>query len=313
MAALSVILPVRDGETYLDAAIASIRAQSFGDFELLVIDDGSRDGSAAIATGHAAEDARVILIANAGSGLVSALNFGMAKAQAPLIARMDADDIALPQRFARQMARMQAEPDLLVLGTGFVQIDGGGRQLGTNVPPTEPHDIARILQRVNAIAHPTVIMRKAAVEAAGGYREAYVRAEDYDLWLRLAERGKLANIAEPLIEYRTAHVPFRAKTFVRQVLSEMAARSAAGLRRAGKPDPTGDWTDINADALGSLGIDQIMIAREISRRALQMARQSRRFGDADSSRAALRLADMQPREGVAEKLRYLLRRSKARI
>lgn len=311
--ALTVILPVRNGERWLDAAIASIRAQTFGDFELLVIDDGSSDRTASIATRHAAEDPRVVLVRNPASGLVSALNFGLEKARAPLVARMDADDIALPQRFERQVARMRAEPDLSVLGTGYFRIDAEGGRTGSVVPPVEPVDVARALDRVNAIAHPTVVMRRDAVEAAGGYREAYLRAEDYDLWLRLAERGKLANLSDPLIEYRIGHVPFRAEVFSRQVLSEITARAAAGLRRSGKPDPTGDWREIDAERLRTLGVEASVVAREISRRALQAARQSRKLGDVASFRAALCLADAQPRTGPREKLRYALRRAKVSL
>jgi glycosyltransferase involved in cell wall biosynthesis len=307
---LAVLLPVKNGERWLDAAIASIRAQTFTDFELLAIDDGSTDGTAAIIARHASEDSRVLPLANPKRGLVSGLNFGLSRAQAPLVARMDADDIALPTRFERQVARMSAEPDLLVLGTGYFRIDAEGKRTGTVVPPLEPADVAQALQRVNAIAHPTVMMRRDAVVAAGGYREAYLRAEDYDLWLRLAERGKLANLPEPLIEYRLGHVPFRAATFSRQVLSEIAARATANLRHSGRPDPTGEWPDIDADALASIGIDRRALAAEMSRRALQMARRSRKQGDADSMRVALRLADMQPRPAPGERLRYLLRRLK---
>jgi len=310
MVALTVLLPVRDGERWLDAAIASIRGQTFGDFELLLIDDGSTDGTAGIIARHAAEDSRLVPLANPGSGLVSGLNFGMSRARAPLIARMDADDIALPQKFELQVARMAAEPDLLVLGTGYFRVDGEGRRTGTVVPPVEPAELAQALQRVNAIAHPTVVMRRKTVEAAGGYREAYVRAEDYDLWLRLAERGKLANLPEPLIEYRIGHVPFRAKIFSRQVLSEIAARAAARLRRAGRPDPTGAWGDIDHAALASIGVDREAVAAELARRALQTARHCRKQGDEDGFRLALRLADMQPRSGLRQRLRHLLRRTK---
>ena len=312
MVALSVLLPVRDGEATLDAAISSIRQQSFRDFELLVLDDGSRDASPDIATRHAAEDPRVRLLANPASGIVAALNFGIESAQAPLVARMDADDIALPERFERQLARLAAEPELLVLGTATIRIDAQGRRLSVATPPVDPAELARVLERVNAIAHPTVVMRKAALQAVGGYRRAYLRAEDYDLWLRLAERGKLSNLAEPLLEYRIGG-PFRPQAFARQVLSEMAARAAAKLRRSGGTDPTGAWDDIDADGLAALGIGKEAVAAEIARRALQMARQFRKLGDGEGYRAALQLADAQPRPGIAGVAGYALRRLKARL
>ena len=312
MVALTVLLPVRDGEATLDAAISSIRRQSFRDFELLVLDDGSRDASPDIAARHAAEDPRVRLLANPASGIVAALNFGIESAQAPLVARMDADDIALPERFERQLARLAAEPELLVLGTATIRIDAQGRRLSVATPPVDPAELSRVLERVNAIAHPTVMMRKEALEAVGGYRRAYLRAEDYDLWLRLAERGKLSNLAEPLLEYRIGG-PFRPQAFARQVLSEMAARAAAKLRRSGGTDPTGAWDDIDADGLAALGIGKEAVAAEIARRALQMARQFRKLGDGEGYRAALQLADAQPRPGIAGVAGYALRRLKARL
>ena len=313
MTALTVLLPVRDGEAYLDAAIASLRSQTFTDFELLVIDDGSRDSTAEIAARHASEDARVQLHPNPRSGIVAALNFGIERARAPLIARMDADDIALPERFERQMARMAVEPDLLVLGTATIRIDSQGRRLGIEMPPITADEVATVLLRTNPIAHPTIVMRRAAVAAVGGYRQAYLRAEDYDLWLRLAEHGRLANIPEPLVQYRIGHGRFQAELFSQQVMSEMAAKAAAGLRRAGRPDPTGEWSEIDDAALAALGIDTPAVARETARRALHMARLCRKLGDVAGFRDALRLAERQPRNGLGETVRYLARRAKVYV
>ena len=308
MVALTVVLPVHNGQSFLDDAIISIRGQTFRDFELLVIDDRSEDHSAAIAARHAADDARVMLHANRGSGLVAALNFGIERANATLIARMDADDIALPARFERQMARLAAEPDLLVLGTATIRIDAQRNHLAVVVPPAEPAEIFTLLERVNPMAHPTVVMRRAALEAVGGYRSAYLRAEDYDLWLRLAERGKLANLQEPLLEYRIAG-HFRPELFSRQVLSEMAARAAAGLRRNGGIDPTGAWDEIDAAGLAALGIGTSQVADEVARRALQMARLFRKQKNRPGLRDALLLADAQPRKGIAA-ARYMVRRAR---
>ena len=121
MVALTVILPVRDAEPYLDAAVDSIRQQTFADFELLIIDDASSDGSVDTASRHAKQDPRIHVLANTGRGLVAALNFGIERARAPLIARMDADDIAMPTRFDLQVAHMTDDPGLAVLGTGWIR------------------------------------------------------------------------------------------------------------------------------------------------------------------------------------------------
>ena len=309
MVALTVLLPVRDGAAYLDAAIASIRRQTFADFELLVVDDGSSDASPAIAARHVNEDARVRVHASPGEGLVAALNFGIERSGASLVARMDADDISLPTRFERQVARMAAEPDLLVLGTATVRMDAQGRRVGTTVPPTDAAEIDQILDRVNPIAHPTVMMRRAALEDVGGYRRAYQRAEDYDLWLRLAERGRLANLPEALLEYRLSG-SFRPDLFSRQVASEMASRAAARIRRSGGRDPTGEWDDIDAVRLAELGIEGSDVAREVARRALQMARLFRKLGEGEAFGGAVRLADRQPRSGIAAAARHLIRRAR---
>ena len=116
--------------------------------------------------------------------------------EAPLIARMDADDIALPERFERQMARMAPSPTCWCLGPRPSGSTPGATILASRAA-VEPDERGTLLLRANPIAHPTVVMRRDAVGAVGGYREAYLRAEDYDLWLRLAEHGKLANCRGP--------------------------------------------------------------------------------------------------------------------
>jgi glycosyltransferase involved in cell wall biosynthesis len=310
LVALSVVLPVRDGQEFLEAALASLRAQTFADFELLVIDDGSRDATLSIASRHAAEDPRVKVLHNPGKGLVDALNFGLNKARAEIVARMDADDIALPTRFERQLEHWAGEPGLLALGTATVRIDGNGTRFETIVPPTRPQAVAEALMRVNVVAHPSVIMDRSAVLAAGGYRPAYLLAEDYDLWLRLAEKGPLANLPEPLLEYRVAPRRFDAARFARQILSETAARAAAALRRKGRRDPTSDWLDIEPGMLALLDMDPSRLCSETARRALQAARQFRRGGQREACREALRLAAIQPRQGAADHLRYAARLAK---
>ncbi len=309
MVALSVVLPVRNGEAYLDMALASIRAQTFEDFELLVVDDASSDRSAEICARHALEDARVQRLANTGSGLVDALNFGVTCAKAPLIARMDADDIALPARFEKQMAAMAADPGLAVLGTGTARIDAQGHPVDATTPPTDPDEVARILLKGNPMAHPTVIMQRSVVEAVGGYRPAYLRAEDYDLWMRIAEIGRIGNLAEPLLNYRigTGFLPDLLKD---QVRSEIAVRASAMLRRAGLPDPSDNWATIDQAGLDELGVDASAVNREITRRGLQMARFLRKLGDQEGFRAALDLADSQPRNEMGAVVDHLLRRAK---
>lgn len=199
---LSVLMPVRNGGAYLEEAVASIRRQAFGDFEFIVVDDGSTDGTAALLRRHAADDGRIRVLAATGTGIVDALNQALAAARGDLLARMDADDISEPERLARQVAQMDARPELVLLGSGATQIDARGRAVGTVRPETDPARLVELLRKRSPFLHPTVVMRRGAVEAAGGYRRPFALAEDYDLWIRLAREGVVANLPDALLRLR---------------------------------------------------------------------------------------------------------------
>lgn len=201
--AVSVLLPVYNGGSFLKPALESILAQSFTDFECLVLDDGSTDGSGDVAQAVARDDARVRVIQRENRGLVATLNELFSQARGDLIARMDADDIALPDRFLHQVEFMRAHPDVVCLGGGQILIDERGRRIGPIVPPVDDLAIQEIALRGHgSICHPTVMMRADALRAIGGYRRDFYPAEDLDLWLLLGELGPLANLAEPVIHYR---------------------------------------------------------------------------------------------------------------
>ncbi len=195
--AVSVVMPVRNGGAYFDAAVDSIRTQELRDFELIVIDDGSTDGTTERLTVHARGDPRVIAATSPGKGIVDALMYGIGMSRAALVARMDADDVAKPERLARQLAAMEAAPDLLALGSAAIEIDATGREVGPVDVPTDAVAVRAALRHSNPILHPTVVMRTQAVLAHGGYRKALTHAEDYDLWLRLSAVGDVANLGEP--------------------------------------------------------------------------------------------------------------------
>jgi glycosyltransferase involved in cell wall biosynthesis len=203
---VSVLLPVHNGESFLQGAVRSVLAQSFGDFELLVLDDGSTDGSRRIAEGLAAEDPRVRVLSWDNQGIVGSLNAGLEQARGPLIARMDADDVARPTRFARQVAYLDAHPETVALGTHALLIGPEGDPICPWFVLLEGHDeIDRRLLSSDGggtLIHPTVMMRREPLMALGGYRIDYQWAEDLDLFLRLAERGRLANLPETLLDYR---------------------------------------------------------------------------------------------------------------
>ena len=201
--AISVVLPVYNAEAYLREAVESILAQTFTDFEPIIINDGSTDDSGAILRELAARDARIVLVERPNDGLVSALNEGIKIAQAELIARMDADDVAMPERFALQHARMVQEPELSVLGSFIRVMDKAGNIIHLGKYPLTPKAAARCLERGCPVIHPAVMMRRDAVLEAGGYRTAFPHAEDYDLWLRMSDLGyAIANLPQRLLNYR---------------------------------------------------------------------------------------------------------------
>lgn len=200
----SVILPVYNAGEYLDAAIESVLGQSFTDFELLLLNDGSTDGSLDRLNHFAHLDTRCTVHSWLNRGLIQTLNEGIRLARADILFRMDADDICRPYRFERQMAYLRAHPECVAVGTQVMLIDPEGQPIRPFIEETghEAIDAAHLAGKGGAIAHPAAAMRKAALVGAGGYRAEFLHAEDIDLFLRLAEVGRLANLPEVLLDYR---------------------------------------------------------------------------------------------------------------
>lgn len=235
MPALSVLLPVYNGRRYLAAAIASIRAQTHADFEFIIVDDGSTDGAAAVINQAAARDPRIHVIRRPNTGIVGALNDGLAAATGKYVARMDGDDLAEPARLADQLAFLTAHPDCVAVGSATWLIDAGGDVVDFYTPPLDHAGIEQQLLVGNggALIHPTLMLRRAAVHAAGGYRREYDRAEDLDLFLRLGRHGTFANLPAPLLRYRlhTGSTNFVHREQQRALVARLvaAARSERGL------------------------------------------------------------------------------------
>jgi len=231
---ISVLLPVHNGARFVGAAIDSVLAQSFGDFELLVVDDGSTDDTREIVRG--CPDARVRLHVNERrTGVASALNRGLPLARGRYLARMDADDCCDPDRFSTQVQYLQDNPRTFLVGSGY-RLAGNGREVRL------PHDDAQIrfhLSRFNCISHPTVMFRLDEFRRHGlGFDPAFRHAEDYACWVRCSRLGlKLANVPRPLVTYRrhrqqasSVHRAEQART-ARSIIVEQLAH--IGLR----PDP----------------------------------------------------------------------------
>jgi GT2 family glycosyltransferase len=235
---ISVVLPVRNGAAYVGAAVESILAQTFQAFELLIIDDGSTDGAREIVESYAKSSSRLRVLSNPGEGLVDALNYGIISSSAPLIARMDADDIASPDRLQRQYEFLQVRPEIDAVGSQVAFIDENGTLTGKRTTlPESPEAIAETLLKYCCLRHPTVLMRREALDRAWGYRREVPAAEDLDLWLRMSEHGQLANMPEELLFYRVHSGQVSQDKIWTQRLSRNLAILSAQERRAGRTDP----------------------------------------------------------------------------
>lgn len=204
MPRISVILAAYNSEKYLVQAVRSILQQTYRDFELLLFDDGSTDSTPRIVADFARQDPRVIAISRPNKGLTRTLNEGIERATGEYLARMDADDISLPERFEKQVAYLDAHPECVCLGTRVTLIDPYGSPIRVGDHKLTHEQIeSDLLQGIGwAIVHPAAMMRTESVRRIGGYREQFKTSQDLDLFLRLAEIGKLANLPEPLVQYR---------------------------------------------------------------------------------------------------------------
>lgn len=236
---ISVAMSVFNNERHLPAAIESILAQSIADFEFLIVDDGSTDGSGAIIDDFAARDGRIRVFHQENRGLVRSLNRLIEEARAPLLARMDGDDIAFPERFERQVAFLDRHPDHGVLGTYTDQIDEDGRRWSNDLRlPLDHVSLVAAIEQRSPLYHSSVMMRRDVVRAAGGYRIAYAHCEDYDLWLRLSAQTRIANLPDRLMLYRHSPGQVSSRHLLALVVNSAVARLAHAERRAGRRDPT---------------------------------------------------------------------------
>jgi Glycosyl transferase family 2 len=202
MPTVSVVMAVYNGSRHLRAAIESTLRQTYGDFEFIIIDDGSTDHSRDIVASYA--DGRIRLLTNERNrGLTPSLNLGLAASTGELVARQDADDISEPERLARQIAYLERQRNIAVLGTWYTKIDVDGRPIGERRLPCAPVDIRWAMLFHCPLIHSAVMFRRSALAATTGfYDEAFVYAQDYDLWSRAARRLLLANLDERLVRLR---------------------------------------------------------------------------------------------------------------
>lgn len=234
---LSVLLPLHNAAEDCEGVFGSLLSQTFEDFELIVLDDGSEDDT--LKRVKAFKDGRIRILERPHEGLTSTLCQGLLEARGDLVARQDADDRSRPDRFARQVAYLAEHDDVALVGSGVRVVDPAGRDLGQYTYPTDHEALVRELWRLsNPLPHTTILFRRQAVNGCGGYRRCFIKAQDFDLYLRLSEHYRLGSIPEPLCDLQhslhsiTARVGDGAQ-FEYGVLALVAAES----RRAGRPDP----------------------------------------------------------------------------
>jgi glycosyltransferase involved in cell wall biosynthesis len=195
-------MPAYNTASYIREAIESVLAQTFTDFEFLIIDDGSKDDTLKIIKSF--DDSRIRLISRPNRGLIASLNEGIAVAKATLIARHDADDVCLPKRLERQFAYLKEHPEYLAIGSDVAYIDKNGVYVSRQEAP-DGHTHEEMWEHrfyKCPFLHPTVLFRKKAIEGLGGYPNDALSFEDWLLWVKLMEKGRVANLNEVLVHMR---------------------------------------------------------------------------------------------------------------
>jgi glycosyltransferase involved in cell wall biosynthesis len=229
---ISVMMPVYNAERYVGQAIDSILAQTLGDFEFLIADDGSTDNSLSLLKTYVEQDQRIRLTSNPNQGVSRTRNQMLQQARGEFIAVMDADDIALPERFALQIDFLRQHPAVICVGGSHHLIDDAGRLLTfLALPQTDAEIQKAALAGHGSICHPCAMIRRYALEKIGGYDEAYRSAHDLDVWLKLGEIGKLANLPQPLLQYRIHPNSVSGRNPISQRLEAQHACEQAWRRR----------------------------------------------------------------------------------
>ncbi|MFT4301379.1 MAG: glycosyltransferase [Desulfovibrio sp.] len=254
---LTVLMTVFNGEAHLKEAVESILDQTFSNFIFLILDNASDDATSSILAEYARRDSRIRVVTNEKNlGQTGALNKGLALTDTPYVARMDADDIALPHRFYRQLAFMEAHPEVTVLGGSILGINKDGGQNGWSWRPPCTPEMIRLEMTTwqgRAIPHPAAMLRTQALKEVKGYCPALNYVQDYDLWHRLLENGcAIASLAgEPLLLYRQYERANSARNAIK-ALEHVLALIACDKRNNGEPDPLKHITEPTIELAQSL-------------------------------------------------------------
>ena len=203
---VSVVMPVFNGEDHVAEAIESILQQDLEDFEFIIVDDGSQDTTPQILADYARRDDRIRIVTQANGGVTRALLSGIAEARGRYVARMDADDLSMPDRLRKQVALLLARPELVAVTCHIEHFGADGRTIRVEVPEHDPRLLPLLCCFFNRVGGGGQIMfDRAAYDAVGGFDPEFRVSEDYDLWTRMFTRGDFGVVEEVLYRYRTGH------------------------------------------------------------------------------------------------------------
>lgn len=288
---VSVVMVVCNVERFLAEAIESILAQTFGDFEFIILDFGSSDRSESITLSYAAKDSRIKVHKVGNCGLAEARNSGCSLAKGRYIAIMDADDVALPMRLQLEVEFAERHPEVGLVGGATEWIDAEGRMIDVHVHPTdineiktEDHAIKSELQTRCSFCQSTVLMRNEVFVQVGGYRAAFFVTHDYDLWMRIADRFPVANLRHVVLKYRIHPYQISIRKQRSQTLFKLAAQASAKARRRGEPDPLDGVKDIKTETLVALGIEEAKQQNEVVLECYQWIRSMSLAGEYAAAR-----------------------------
>ncbi|MBZ0306086.1 MAG: glycosyltransferase [Anaerolineae bacterium] len=265
MPKVSVVMAVYNGLPYLTDAVNSILRQTMPDFEFIIINDASTDKTAEVLSQFQDSRLRVVNLEK-NEGQTACLNRGLKLAQSPLIARQDADDRSKPNRLAEQVSFLEANPDYLLLGTAGELIDNKDNVTGVDRKPVTDGEVRAVFAaKDNCFFHGSVMFRRAVLDQVGLYREGFRNSQDYDMWLRISEIGKIANLPEPLYQYRLHAGQMTFTSYYRMKAEWKLAQELADARAA-KGDDSAEY-ETGAEAL-KVRFSNFVPTRQEQRRAM---------------------------------------------
>lgn len=236
---ISILMACYNSEQFLQESLPCILNQTFQDFEVVVVDDGSTDGTLELLNEYAKHDKRIIILTKEHSGLTDSLQYGLNAAQGEWIARWDADDLADPKRLEQQFTYLQEHPDIVLIGSGCVEIDTLGKVIKKHIYPSDHETLVHNLRQLRKFfPHSSALFNRRKALSVGGYRQRFTYAQDRDLWLRLAEVGKIACLQAPLVYLRRHENTISYSHASFQVLLGLAATICHLRRVQGLSDPS---------------------------------------------------------------------------